>query len=126
MSHVVVDEGAGPRVEYRWRLGQCWNRLAVVGTGASREMVEGSLEQFIAEHYWGYCAQPDGGTIEYHVAHRPWRIWDVAHAEFSGDAVALYGHDFATILNRPADSAIFAEGSPVAVYAGTKLPYQNS
>jgi len=126
MSHVLVDEGAGPRVEYSWRLGTCWNRLAASGTGAAREMVEGSLDQFIAEHYWGYCAQPDGGTMEYHVAHPAWRVWDVASAELSGDAEALYGHAFAAILNRPPDSAILAEGSPVTVYAGDKLPFQNS
>jgi uncharacterized protein len=122
MSHVVIDEGAGPRVEYRWRVAQCWNRLAASGTGAARAMVEGSIEQFIAEHYWGYCAQPDGRTTEYHVAHPPWRVWDVESAEFSGDAEALYGPDFATILNRPPDSAILGEGSPVTVYAGNTLP----
>jgi uncharacterized protein YqjF (DUF2071 family) len=121
MSHVVIDEGAGPRVEYRWRLGDCWNRLAAAGTGAARAMVEGSLEQFIAEHYWGYCAQPDGSTMEYQVAHAPWRVWGVASAKFSGDAQALYGPDFAAILNRQPGWAILAEGSPVTVYAGTKF-----
>ena len=126
MSHGVIDDGAGSCVEYRWRLGQCWNRLAASGTGVARQMVEGSLDQFIAEHYWGYCAQPDGGTMEYHVAHPSWRVWDVASAEFSGDAEGLYGHELASILNRPPDSAILAEGSPVTVYAGNKLPLQNS
>ena len=126
MSHSVIDQGAGPRVEYRWRLGQRWNRIAVSATGAARAMVEGSLEQFIAEHYWGYCAQPDGGTTEYQVAHPSWQVWDVPSSEFSGDANALYGREFAAVLNRPADSAILAEGSPVTVYSGTKLPNQNS
>jgi len=122
MSHEIVDEGAGPQVEYRWRLGHRSNRLAASGTGAAREIVEGSLEQFIAEHYWGYCAQPDGRTSEYHVAHPSWRVWDVASGEFSGDAEALYGAEFAAIVNRPPDSAILAEGSPVTVYSGRKLP----
>ena len=121
MSHVVIDEGAGPRVEYRWRLGNCWNRLAVAATGAASAMVEGSLEQFIAEHHWGYCAQPDGSTTEFHVAHPAWRVWDVANGEFSGDAEALYGPGFAAILNRPPDATTLAEGSPVAVYTGQKL-----
>ncbi|HLM98262.1 MAG TPA: DUF2071 domain-containing protein [Bryobacteraceae bacterium] len=122
MSHVVIDEGAGPRLEYRWRLGNCWSRIAASATGAAHAMVEGSIEQFITEHYWGYCAQPDGRTMEYHVAHPSWRVWNVASAEFSGDAEALYGPQFATILNRPPDSTILAEGSPVTVYAGKKLP----
>jgi uncharacterized protein len=126
MSHVVVDEGAGPRVEYRWRLGNSWNRIAASGTDSARVIVEGSLEQFIAEHYWGYCAQPDGGTTEYHVAHPSWRVWDVASGEFSGDAEVIYGREFTAILDRPPDSAVLAEGSPVAVYTGKKLPDQNS
>lgn len=123
MSHVVMDEGAGPSVEYRWRLGPVWNRLSVSATSAAHDTAGGSLEQFIAEHYWGYCAQPDGRTTEYQVAHPPWRVWGVASAEFSGDAAALYGSDFAAILNRPPDSAILAEGSPVTVYSGNALPF---
>lgn len=122
MAHVVANKGAGPRVEYSWRLGDVWNRLAASASDASHTLVEGSTEQFIAEHYWGYCAQPRGGTMEYHVAHPPWRAWDVTSAGFSGDAGALYGSEFAAVLSRPPDSAILAEGSPVTVYAGNKLP----
>jgi len=126
MSHAVTDEDAGPRVEYRWRLGKCWHRLTVSATGAARPIKEGSLEQFIIEHYWGYCAQPDGRTMEYHVVHPSWRVWDIASAEFSGNAEGPYGREFAAILSRPPNSTILAEGSPVTVYSGNKLPFQNS
>lgn len=122
LAHVVVHDNAAPRVEYSWWFGRRWNRLAASATGAAREIVEGSLDQFIAEHYWGYCAQPGGGTMEYHVAHPSWRVWDVASAEFSGDAGELYGAEFAAVLNRPPDSAFIAEGSPVTVYEGKRLP----
>ena len=84
-------------------------------------MVEGSEEQFIAEHYWGYCRQPDGSTLEYHVEHPPWRVWTVADAQFSGDAGALYGAEFGAVLNKPPDSAFLAEGSTVKVYRGRRL-----
>lgn len=122
MSHVIVTENAAPYVEYSCRLGRRWNRLAASATGEPHPVAEGSLEQFIAEHYWGYCAQPDGHTMEYEVTHPSWRVWDVASAEFSGDAAALYGAEFAAILNRRPHSAFLAEGSPVTVYTGTKLP----
>ena len=36
---------------------------------------EGSLEQFISEHYWGYSRRRRGDSIEYHVAHDSWRVW---------------------------------------------------
>ncbi|WP_145061916.1 YqjF family protein [Adhaeretor mobilis] len=29
----------------------------------------GSQQQFIAEHYWGYSAQPNGSAKEYRVEH---------------------------------------------------------
>ena len=121
MSHAISQESGGPRVEYSWRLGGRTNRLVVAAVGAARALPEGSLEEFIAEHYWGYCAQPGGRTMEYHVAHPRWRVWDVTKAEFSGDAGALYGPEFAGVFNRPPGSAILAEGSAVTVYEGRKL-----
>lgn len=121
MGHQISCEDGALRVQYAWRLGSIWNRLTVQAAGAPRAMTEGSAEQFIAEHYWGYCAQPGGGCVEYHVAHPPWRVWDVTRAEFSGDAASLYGAAFACILNRPPDSAFLAEGSPVTVYRGKRM-----
>jgi uncharacterized protein YqjF (DUF2071 family) len=121
MSHQLTRGDASLRVEYAWRLAGRWNRLAVSATGEPCGMVEGSLHQFIAEHYWGYCAQPDGGTIEYRVAHPPWRIWNAVEAHFTGDPEALYGREFSALLRRPPHSALLAEGSRVSVYAGNKL-----
>lgn len=121
MAHLISSADGGLHVEYAWRLGAISNRLTVQAAGAPRAMTNGSVEQFIAEHYWGHSAQPGGGCVEYHVAHRPWRVWDVAHAEFSGDAASLYGAAFADVLNKPPDSAFLAEGSPVTVYRGKRI-----
>jgi len=118
MSHQISFEHGVLRVEYAWRLGSTRNRLRVHATGESHAMPDGSAERFIAEHYWGYSAQPGGGCVEYHVAHPPWRVWDVTHAEFTGDAAALYGVELASALNKAPDSAFLAEGSPVTVYRG--------
>jgi hypothetical protein len=108
-------------VEYGWRLKALQYRLAVEATGEPQPLVEGSEEQFITEHYWGYCAQRDKSCVEYQVAHPSWRVWQAAGAHLEGDAAALYGREFASYLNRPPDSAFLAEGSSVAVYAGKKL-----
>jgi uncharacterized protein YqjF (DUF2071 family) len=121
MTHEISLTSGALRVQYTWRLERRWNRLTAHAAGAPREMAEGSAEQFIAEHYWGYCAQPGGGCLEYHVAHPPWRVWDVSHAEFAGDAEALYGAEFAAVLNKPPDSAFLAEGSPVTLFAGKRI-----
>jgi uncharacterized protein YqjF (DUF2071 family) len=121
MTHRIEPSADGLSVQYTWRYEERTNSLGIIATGSPRSMAEGSEEQFIAEHYWGYCGQPDGGTLEYHVDHPPWQVWDVAQAQFSGDAGALYGAEFEAVLNRPPDSAFLAEGSPVKVYQGRRL-----
>ena len=121
MTHEIAHSSAVVQVNYAWRLASQWNRLSVSATGEPRNMTDGSAEQFIAEHYWGYCAQRDGGSLEYHVEHPPWRVWDVDHAEFTGDAEPLYGAEFAAVLSRPPDTALLAEGSAVAVHTGSNV-----
>ncbi len=121
MTHEIEPSGDGLKVRYAWRLGVRWHSLTMHATGEPRAMVEGSEEQFIAEHYWGYCRQPDGGSLEYYVEHPQWRVWSVTAAAFSGDAQAVYGAEFAPVLAKPPDSAFLAEGSPVKVYRGRRL-----
>jgi hypothetical protein len=88
--------------------------------GKPTRPAEGSLEQFVAEHYWGYTAQRDGGTIEYRVEHEPWRVWHAAQSSFTGECAALYGSEFAARLRAEPDSALLAEGGPVMVYRGVR------
>ena len=89
--------------------------------GESALPVEGSLEQFITEHYWGYSAQRNGGCLEYHVTHLPWRVWTATSAGFDGDASALYGSVLAAVIRSNPHSAFIAEGSPVVVFTGTSI-----
>ena len=121
MTHQIEESGAGLSVQYAWRHEERANSLSVLATGSPRRMVEGCEEQFIAEHYWGYRRQPDNSTLEYHVDHPPWRVWQVTQAQFSGDAGVLYGAEFGSVLTRSPDSAVLAEGSPVKVHVGRRL-----
>jgi len=89
--------------------------------GASFLPPDGSLSQFITEHYWGYAAQPDGGCLEYEVQHPRWNVWKAKTAGFVGDASALYDDGFAQALKREPDSAFLADGSPVTVYTGRRI-----
>jgi uncharacterized protein len=82
---------------------------------------DGSAEQFITEHYWGYAKQRDGGTVEYGVRHEPWRVWDTTQSEFSGDGSALYGAEFKDALSAKPYSAFVADGGPVRVLKGRRL-----
>ena len=78
-------------------------------------LVDSSLEQFVAEHYWGYSQQRDGSTFEYQVKHSAWRVWPAKDVEFQCDVERLYGAQFSEILSRRPDSAFIADGSAVTV-----------
>lgn len=112
------------RVEYSWIWRGATCRVALEPCAASRPLEPDSLEHFIAEHYWGYAVQRDGGTMEYQVAHPPWRAATAERVEFVAalDALAdLYGAEFAEILQKPPESAIWADGSAVSVFAGRRV-----
>jgi uncharacterized protein len=122
MAHRVLAEESKMDAEYSWRSGNQWCNLTARASGAPSLPAEGSLEQFITEHYWGYSRQPDGGTVEYHVSHVPWKVWTAAHAQFSGNTSDLYGGKLAELLTNAPASAFIADGSPVKVFHGSKLP----
>lgn len=121
MAHRLQSESAGNSVEYAWQdaAGRCAARACTTGTACLP--AEGSIQQFITEHYWGYSLQKAGGTLEYHVAHPPWRIWNTSWAEFAGDPSDLYGKELAQTLLSPPDSAFVAEGSEVRVSKGVPV-----
>ena len=103
------------RVEYGWRDRSRSYRMTVNPTGTCQPLVGGSIEEFIAEHYWGYCAQPDGSSLEYQVEHPPWNVWGDCKGALEGDFLALYGGPFGDILVQPPVSILLADGSAVTV-----------
>ena len=117
---------AGPtespgRVSFGWRTSDRWQQVAATAVGAPAPLAAGSEAEFIAEHYWGYTRQRDGGTVEYHVEHPRWRVWSVEAPTLDADVAALYGRRFASALSLPPRSAFLAEGSPVAVYRPRRI-----
>ena len=118
------EDGSGrcdTAAEYRWRFVGRWNSLTVGHAGTADPLVNGSHEQFIAEHYWGYCRQRDGGTIEYEVTHPSWRVWRGVDARLDCDVDALYGREFAPFLSGTPVSAFLADGSEVAVLRPVRI-----
>ncbi|MFI5102162.1 MAG: YqjF family protein [Terriglobales bacterium] len=122
MAHEIRSVGDNNlSVTYRWRNGKSWSEMSLETDGESALAGEGSVEQFITEHYWGYAAQPGGGCVEYRVTHPSWRVWQVRQSAFEGDAETCYGMDIAAVLRGKPESAFLAQGSPVAVMRGRKL-----
>lgn len=124
-GHALVRSLDDPKniesAKYFWTFQRRGQFLEVVTDGVARHFVEGSEEEFIAQHYWGYAAQRNGGTVEYRVDHPVWRIWQARSARLDCDVDKLYGEQFAGVLRGKPSSAFLAEGSEVAVYRGVKI-----
>jgi uncharacterized protein YqjF (DUF2071 family) len=125
MSHRVDLEGGtiapNGSVEYTWRDGGARHHIAAKTEGGPTPLVEGSEEEFITEHYWGYSAQRDGGAVEYQVEHPRWRVWRTSEARFGCDVKQVYGDRYVECLSGRATSAFVADGSPVVVRKGARL-----
>jgi hypothetical protein len=121
MKHTIQPDRSGKKIEYQWQVDGKWCKLSAQTNGLPTRPQEGSLEQFITEHYWGYSAQRSGGCLEYNVSHDPWPVWETTAAGFEGDASPLYGTEFAAAIQRPPDCAFVADGSPVIVFRGNRI-----
>jgi len=111
----------GTRVEFDWGRGAAQGRLAGTVSGAPQLSEPGSHRHYITEHYWGYAAQRDGGTVEYEVEHPPWQVWDARGPTFTAPVSSLYGPEWEPVFAREPDSAFFADGSEVTVKQGRRI-----
>ena len=83
MSHrIEFNPEFDVNAEYAWgsEPNRCVMRVAT--EGESFLPPDGSLSQFITEHYWGYAAQPNGGSLEYEVQHARWSVRKARRADF--------------------------------------------
>jgi uncharacterized protein YqjF (DUF2071 family) len=120
MRHRMEMRESSKRTEYEWKVGGRWCKLWAQTVGHPTRPQDGSLEQFITEHYWGYSAQRIG-SLEYEVSHVPWQVWAAATAGFEGEARTLYGYELGSVLQRHPECAFVADGSPVIVFKGNRV-----
>jgi uncharacterized protein YqjF (DUF2071 family) len=108
-------------IAYYWGYGGRPYGMRAAVEGEPQPAAAGGQAEFITEHYWGYTAQRDGGTLEYKVEHPRWRLWSPLDPVVDGDLSRIYGPEFGSVLQHPPVSVIAAEGSEVAVYSGQRL-----
>jgi len=129
MRRVAVPElplapgsvGATRSLVYEWKRDGEWERVIALVTEAPRPMRRASVEEFIAENYWGYTRRDAKPTLEYEVTHAPWKISMVADCMIEADLPALYGPRFAERFASAPVSTFVADGSPVTVSYGREL-----
>jgi uncharacterized protein YqjF (DUF2071 family) len=122
MSHVISSNAQGNFIaEYAWHFKGSAYRMCIHTEGDATQPTPNSLEQFITEHYWGYSKSPNGRTIEYQVAHPPWRVWQANQAIAEGDFARLYSPALGDAMQTPPTSAFLAEGSAITVFRGNSI-----
>jgi hypothetical protein len=102
-------------IKYEWKINNIWNHIAVNTAKESEPMLQGSVEEFIFEHYFGYTKINNQLSQEYKVNHPRWEINKVKDYSINCDFTAMYGNDFSFLNTQKPNSVIVAEGSPVSV-----------
>ena len=85
------------------------------------EMLRGSEEEFITEHYWGYTPVDNALCLEYQVEHPRWLTYEVKEYKLDVDFGRLYGSQFNFLTKQVPDSVMLAEGSEIVVYSSQKI-----
>lgn len=108
-------------IEYYWKVNNQWDFIKAIADQHAKIYDEGTEENFITEHYWGYTNLPKKTTGEYRVTHPQWRIHSVHSYEISCSTEALYGNEFVETLQQPPRSVFLAEGSAITVMKGSVI-----
>ena len=107
-------------VEYIWHKGG-ENFIMATAQSQAQPFAEESIEEFIAQHYWGYNAFSKKTTLEYGVEHPEWSYFPVTDFVANYHTEVLYGSAFVPYLERKPDSVFVADGSEVVVRQGNKI-----
>ncbi len=106
---------------YAWNMGGRVHSLEAAGHVPAQEIVPGSEEEFITEHYWGYTKRSEGGMAAYQVEHPRWQTYRLQSHQVDCDFERLYGREFGFLNGMRESSVLLAEGSGVTVHSGFRL-----
>jgi uncharacterized protein len=120
MSHEWRQDDYNLSVSYKWKKGN-WNSISINARTKAIDIDEGSEEEFITEHYWGYTKTRNNGTAEYEVEHPRWLVYPVKDYSIDVNFGAVYGSDFDFLKTATPKSVFLAEGSLIKVKMGKKI-----
>ena len=116
-----ADDGESvPSVDYRWKVGDHWNRLRIKARSKVQKTGSDTKVGFILNHNNEYSSRK-GKTLEYRATHPTWTVWDAAQANFTCDVKTLFGQEFEKPLSKRPASVFVASGSDFTIYKPTTL-----
>jgi uncharacterized protein YqjF (DUF2071 family) len=116
MKHRWENDNALQYISYQWKKKGNWNSISVTASTEPGELVTGSEEEFITEHFYGYSKFNQQTTNEYEVAHPRWKIYKPTGFAINCDFEAVYGTDFAFLNHEKPASVFLAEGSGIKIF----------
>lgn len=102
-------------IEYQWKVKGVWNGIKVKASTQKTDMLNGSFEEFIFEHYYGYAKLNSLESSEYRIKHPSWKINTVKTYDIKCDFLAFYGREFESLNQQEPASVFLAEGSEISV-----------
>lgn len=115
MRYVWNENQSTRTVEYNWKKGDRWHGFSVIADLQPQEIILGSEEEFITEHYWGYAKAGEKKTNEYEVTHPRWEHYPVKEFTVNADYGITYGDEFRFLNELEPASVLLAEGSEITV-----------
>jgi uncharacterized protein len=107
-------------VKYEWKKGR-WHSISVKADIEPFQIREGTEEEFITEHFWGYTKLTGNATSEYQVEHPRWDVYPVRGYKVDVDFGVVYGEQFDFLRKEAPVSVFLAEGSAIVVRSGRKV-----
>ncbi len=120
MDHYWKNETNTISVDYRWK-NPSWNTVSIKCSNIPEKVIEGSEEEFITEHYWGYSKLNNVKTNEYQVEHKKWEVYKTEALKVNVDFGINYGLEFSFLSTSEPASSFLAEGSSIIVRQGRRI-----
>ena len=117
MKHFHIEQGEEIETCYEWKFKDKWNKISASCHKKSQPMRINSIEEFIAEHYWGFTKYKEDKTYEYEVMHPRWEIFKVNKYIVDCDFEGIYGKQFSFLAKENPSSVFMAKGSEVRIHA---------
>lgn len=115
MKHFLSVNNGEMQTGYHWKNNGSWNYIEATAASTAQDIVSGTEEEFIAEHYFGYSRYNAETTYEYEVMHPKWQIHPLHQYKVNCDFKNIYGSSFGFLHNLQPDSVFIAKGSAVTV-----------
>ena len=117
MKHQWEEDEQTIKVNYAWKKKN-WFNFGLTAAKPALPLIQGSEEEFITEHYWGYTKIGHQKTSEYGVEHPKWDVYQTKDYKINVDFELMYGKEFEFLNQQKPSSVFLVEGSDICVRDG--------